>query len=93
MIIMFFMWDFSAGALRAGGIYVAAICLILIGIPQGISNIMTYAMIGDTVDYLEWKTGERGAALRTPAGFRSARPVRRRPGAQRRRTKVLRVFH
>lgn len=63
MIIMFFMWDFSAGALRAGGIYVAAICLILIGIPQGISNIMTYAMIGDTVDYLEWKTGERGEGI------------------------------
>lgn len=63
MIILFFMWDFSAGALRAGGIYVAAICLILIGIPQGISNIMTYAMIGDTVDYLEWKTGERGEGI------------------------------
>lgn len=63
MIILFFMWDFSAGALRAGGIYVAAICLVLIGIPQGISNIMTYAMIGDTVDYLEWKTGERGEGI------------------------------
>ena len=63
MIIMFFMWDFNAGALRAGGIYVAAICLIFIGIPQGIANIMTYAMIGDTVDDLEWKTGERGEGI------------------------------
>lgn len=24
---------------------------------------MTYAMIGDTVDYLEWKTGERGEGI------------------------------
>ena len=37
--------------------------MILLGIPQGINNIMTYAMIGDTVDYLEWKTGERGEGI------------------------------
>ncbi|MBR3766844.1 MAG: MFS transporter [Clostridia bacterium] len=42
---------------------VAAIGLILLGIPQGVNNIMTYAMIGDTVDYLEWKTGERGEGI------------------------------
>ena len=39
---------------------VCAIGLVLLGIPQGVNNIITYAMIGDTVDYLEWKTGERG---------------------------------
>ncbi len=42
---------------------VAAIALILLGIPQGVNNIITYAMIGDTVDYLEWKTGERGEGI------------------------------
>ncbi len=42
---------------------VGAIGLILLGLPQGINNIMTYAMIGDTVDYLEWKTGERGEGI------------------------------
>ncbi len=42
---------------------VAAIGLILLGIPQGVNNIITYAMIGDTVDYLEWKTGERGEGI------------------------------
>ncbi len=42
---------------------VAAIGLVLLGIPQGVNNIMTYAMIGDTVDYLEWKTGERGEGI------------------------------
>ena len=39
---------------------ICAIGLVLLGIPQGVNNIITYAMIGDTVDYLEWKTGERG---------------------------------
>ncbi len=42
---------------------VCAVGLVLLGIPQGINNIMTYAMIGDTVDYLEWKTGERGEGI------------------------------
>ena len=42
---------------------VCAIGLILLGLPQGVNNIMTYAMIGDTVDYLEWKTGERGEGI------------------------------
>ena len=42
---------------------VAAVALVLLGIPQGVNNIITYAMIGDTVDYLEWKTGERGEGI------------------------------
>ena len=63
MVIMFFMWDFGAADFRTGGLAVCVICLIFVGIPQGISNIMTYAMIGDTVDYLEWKTGERAEGI------------------------------
>ncbi|MCD7828296.1 MAG: glycoside-pentoside-hexuronide (GPH):cation symporter [Clostridiales bacterium] len=42
---------------------VCAIGLVLLGIPQGVNNIITYAMIGDTVDFLEWKTGERGEGI------------------------------
>lgn len=42
---------------------ICAIGLILLGLPQGVNNIITYAMIGDTVDYLEWKTGERGEGI------------------------------
>ena len=42
---------------------VAAVALVMLGIPQGVNNIITYAMIGDTVDYLEWKTGERGEGI------------------------------
>ena len=40
-----------------------AVGLVLLGIPQGVNNIITYAMIGDTVDYLEWKTGERAEGI------------------------------
>ena len=67
MVVMFFMWDFDKGALRGtngtAGLVVCVVCMLLIGIPQGISNIMTYAMIGDTVEYLEWKTGERAEGI------------------------------
>ncbi len=63
MVIMFFMWNFKTGTFVNGGLAISVVCMILIGIPQGINNIMTYAMIGDTVDYLEWKTGERGEGI------------------------------
>ena len=58
MLAMYFIGYEGKGVLLA-----AAICLILLGIPQGVNNIITYAMIGDTVDYLEWKTGERGEGI------------------------------
>lgn len=64
MVVMLFMWDFEKAELRGtAGLVVCVICLLFIGIPQGISNIMSYAMIGDTVEYLEWKTGERAEGI------------------------------
>lgn len=39
------------------------IALFLSGIPAGFSNIASYAMIGDTVDYLELKTGKRAEGI------------------------------
>lgn len=39
------------------------IALVISGIPQGFGNILTYAMIGDTVEYLELKTGERAEGI------------------------------
>ena len=33
--------------------------LFLMGLPLGIYNVITYALIADAVDYMEWKTGER----------------------------------
>ena len=63
MLIMYFMWNSETGSLSQGGLIVCIVCMVIIGIPQGISNIMTYAMIGDTVEYLEWKTGERAEGI------------------------------
>lgn len=54
---------FFAGYNTTAGLIVALVGLVIIGIPQGFSNIITYALIGDTVDYLEWKTGERGEGI------------------------------
>ena len=39
------------------------IIIILAGVPSGFSNIMTYSMIADSIDYLEDKTGERAEAF------------------------------
>ena len=58
MAVMYFV-----GYDKPWKLIVAAIALVLLGIPQGVNNIITYAMIGDTVDYLEWKTGERGEGI------------------------------
>lgn len=40
-------------------VYLLWVCLFLMGLPLGIFNVITYAIIADSVDYLEWKTGER----------------------------------
>lgn len=42
---------------------VLLIALVVAGIPSGFGNIVTYAMIGDTVEYLELKTGERAEGI------------------------------
>lgn len=39
------------------------VVLVLMGIPSGFSNILQYSMIGDTIDYLEDKTGERAEGI------------------------------
>ncbi|MEG1613787.1 MAG: glycoside-pentoside-hexuronide (GPH):cation symporter [Clostridia bacterium] len=58
MLVMYFV-----GYQTKTELMLCAAALIIIGIPQGFSNIMTYAMIGDTVEYLEWKTGERAEGI------------------------------
>lgn len=40
-------------------IYILWVFLFLMGLPLGIYNVITYALIADSVDYIEWKTGER----------------------------------
>ena len=60
-IVMFAMYFIGYDA--PWKLVLCGIGLVLLGIPQGVNNIITYAMIGDTVDYLEWKTGERGEGI------------------------------
>ncbi|MBQ8227634.1 MAG: MFS transporter [Clostridia bacterium] len=40
-------------------IYVLLGCFVFMGIPLGVYNVITYALIADSVDYIEWKTGKR----------------------------------
>ena len=42
---------------------IALLAIVISGIPSGLSNILSYAMIGDTVEYLELKTGERAEGI------------------------------
>ena len=42
---------------------VYTIALIIGGVPQGFANIITYAQIADCVEYMEWKSGERGEGI------------------------------
>lgn len=44
-------------------IYVLLICFVFMGIPLGIYNVITYALIADSVDYIEWKTGKRSEGM------------------------------
>lgn len=60
-VVMFIMYFVGYNA--TWKLIVCAIGLVCLGLPQGVNNIITYAMIGDTVDYLEWKTGERGEGI------------------------------
>jgi len=54
---------YFAGFRGVGALVFCAAGFIILGIPLGISNITVYAMIGDTVDWLEWKTGERAEGI------------------------------
>lgn len=38
-------------------------CLFFMGFPLGIYNVITYALIADSVDYIEWKTGKRSEGV------------------------------
>lgn len=37
--------------------------LFLSGLPLGVFNIITYAIIADSIDYLQWKTGKRAEGI------------------------------
>ncbi len=46
-----------------GSLYACIPFIIISSIPLGVLNIASYAMIGDSLDYMEWKTGFRDTAL------------------------------
>ncbi|MCL2630507.1 MAG: glycoside-pentoside-hexuronide (GPH):cation symporter [Firmicutes bacterium] len=58
LFIMFFIgWD------APWKLFVALTGLIFVAIPMGFWNVLSYAMIADSIDYLELKTGERGEGI------------------------------
>ena len=42
---------------------IAILAIVISGVPSGLTNIVSSAMIGDTVEYLELKTGERAEGI------------------------------
>ena len=60
-IVLFVMY--ISGWRTTAGLVINLIGLVLLGIPQGFANIITYAMIADSVDYLEWKEGQRAEGI------------------------------
>ena len=46
-----------------GNFYALLAVLTVVGLPLGIFNVITYAMVADSVDYLEWKTGRRSEGI------------------------------
>ena len=46
-----------------GNFYLLLVLLVVIGLPLGIFNVITYAMVADSVDYLEFKTGRRSEGV------------------------------
>jgi len=43
--------------------YAVIPCLVLCSIPVGVINVVAYAMVGDSLDYMEWETGQRDNGL------------------------------
>ena len=48
---------------RTATLVIALLAIVISGIPSGLTNIVSYAMIGDTIEYLELKTGERAEGI------------------------------
>ncbi len=44
-------------------LYILWVFLFLMGFPLGIYNVITYALIADSVDYIQWKTGKRSEGV------------------------------
>lgn len=62
MLLLYFVGLGTAGSDKAS-ITLFYVVITLLGLPSGYSNILSYSMIADTVDYLEDKTGERAEGI------------------------------
>lgn len=51
------------GNIEQVNLYLLWVCLFFMGFPLGIYNVITYALIADSVDYIEWKTGKRSEGV------------------------------
>ena len=62
LVLLYFIGLSSNGTSPVSQIFFYII-MIIAGIPTGFSNILTYSMIGDSIDYLEDKTGKRAEGI------------------------------
>ena len=62
LVLLYFIGLPSHGTSKTAQIFFYII-IILAGIPSGFSNILTYSMIADSIDYLEDKTGKRAEGI------------------------------
>ena len=62
LVVLYFIGLPSNGTSTAAQIFFYII-IILAGIPSGFTNILTYSMIADSIDYLEDKTGKRAEGI------------------------------
>ena len=63
LLVALYLIGLESTGTRVGAQVAFYIIIILAGFPSGFSNIMTYSMIADSIDYLEDKTGERAEAF------------------------------
>ncbi len=62
LVLLYFIGRASNGASKVSQI-MFYIIIIFAGVPSGFSNILTYSMIADSIDYLEDKTGCRAEGI------------------------------
>ncbi|MDY4592977.1 MAG: glycoside-pentoside-hexuronide (GPH):cation symporter [Eubacteriales bacterium] len=62
LVLLYFIGKGSNGTSQVSQVFFYII-IIIAGVPSGFSNILTYAMIADSIDYLEDKTGERAEGI------------------------------
>ncbi|MDE7337046.1 MAG: MFS transporter, partial [Clostridia bacterium] len=62
LVVLYFIGLPSSGKSPVAQVFFYII-IIIAGIPSGFSNILTYSMIADSIDYLEDKTGKRAEGI------------------------------